>query len=208
MSKKKPKLKSFYKTGVLEAGCDEAGRGCLAGPVCAAAVILPADFSHPVLTDSKQLSDKVRRDLRNFIQENAIAWGVAMVDHTEIDKINILHASILAMHRALEELKHKPEHILVDGKFFKPFQDIPHQTIIKGDSLYLSIAAASILAKTTRDDYMIAQHEQFPHYQWDKNKGYATLTHREAIKTYGTCELHRKSFKLKDNQKEIPFPEE
>jgi ribonuclease HII len=193
-------LKPFHQEGFPEAGCDEAGRGCLAGPVFAAAVILPADFTHPLLNDSKQINEKTRYALRRMIQSTAISWAVASVDVKEIDKINILNASIKAMHLALGKLKKTPAFIIVDGNRFKSFQNIPHQTIIKGDGTYASIAAASILAKTYRDDYMLEQHEKFPHYQWIKNKGYGTLDHRKAMEQFGRCPLHRKSFKLKPMQ--------
>ena len=193
-------LKPFHQEYSPEAGCDEAGRGCLAGPVFAAAVILPADFSDPLLNDSKQINEKTRYALRKTIQSAAISWAVASVDVKEIDKINILNASIKAMHLALGKLKKTPAFIIVDGNRFKSFQNIPHQTIIKGDGTYASIAAASILAKTYRDDYMVEQHEKFPHYQWIKNKGYGTLDHRKAMEQFGRCPLHRKSFKLKPMQ--------
>jgi ribonuclease HII len=193
-------LKPFHQEGFPEAGCDEAGRGCLAGPVFAAAVILPADFTHPLLNDSKQINEKTRYALREMIQSAAISWAVASVEVEEIDRINILNASIKAMHLALEKLDPKPAFIIVDGNRFKPFQKIPHETIIKGDGTYASIAAASILAKTYRDDYMLEQHEKFPQYHWIKNKGYGTLDHRKAMEQFGRCPLHRKSFKLKSMQ--------
>ncbi|MGE4287787.1 MAG: ribonuclease HII [Salinivirgaceae bacterium] len=193
-------LLPFYKTGVIEAGCDEAGRGCLAGPVFAAAVILPADFEHKLLNDSKQLSEKRRYLLREFIEQHALAYAVASYSPLEIDQVNILNASIYSMHRALEQLKIQPEHIIVDGNRFKNYGTIPFQTIVKGDGKYLSIAAASVLAKTYRDDYMLELHKQFPHYGWDKNKGYPTLEHRQAIKQYGITLHHRKSFRLLDEQ--------
>ena len=193
-------LKPFHQDCFPEAGCDEAGRGCLAGPVFAAAVILPADFSNPLLNDSKQINEKTRYALRETIQSSAISWAVASVEVEEIDRINILNASIKAMHLALEKLKQKPAFIIVDGNRFKPFQKIQHETIIKGDGTYASIAAASILAKTYRDDYMLEQHEKFPQYQWIKNKGYGTLDHRKAMEQFGRCPLHRKSFKLKSMQ--------
>lgn len=193
-------LKPFHQKSFPEAGCDEAGRGCLAGAVFAAAVILPADFSNPLLNDSKQINEKTRYALREVIQSEAISWAVASVEVEEIDRINILNASIKAMHLALEKLKKAPAFIIVDGNRFKPFQKIPHQTIIKGDGTYASIAAASILAKTYRDDYMLEQHEKFPQYQWIKNKGYGTLDHRKAMEKFGRCLLHRKSFQIKPLQ--------
>jgi ribonuclease HII len=193
-------LKPFHQKSFPEAGCDEAGRGCLAGPVFAAAVVLPSDFSDPLLNDSKQINEKTRYALRETIQSAAISWAVASVDVEEIDKINILNASIKAMHLALVKLKPSPAFIIVDGNRFKPFQKIPHQTIIKGDGTYASIAAASILAKTYRDDYMLEQHEKFPEYQWIKNKGYGTLEHRKAMEKFGRCPLHRKSFQIKPLQ--------
>lgn len=183
-----------------EAGCDEAGRGCLAGPVFAAAVILPKDFSHPLLNDSKQIKEKTRYALREIIQASAISWAVAKIDAEEIDEINILNASIKAMHLALEQLNQEPAFLIIDGNRFKPYRQIPHQTIIKGDGLYASIAAASILAKTYRDDFMLEQAKRFPHYNWHKNKGYGTLDHRKAMEQFGRCGLHRKSFQLKPKQ--------
>jgi len=191
-------LKPFFQSLEPEAGCDEAGRGCLAGPVFAAAVILPRDFNEKDLNDSKQISEKKRYELRETIQRNAISWAVSKIDSKEIDAINILNASIKAMHQSLAQLKISPAYIIVDGNRFKPFGTIPHSTIIKGDGKFASIAAASILAKTYRDDYMMEAHEKFPHYQWNKNKGYGTLLHRKAIAAYGRCELHRESFKLKE----------
>ena len=193
-------LKPFHQNTFPEAGCDEAGRGCMAGPVFAAAVMLPADFSDPLLNDSKQINEKTRYALRETIQSAAISWAVASVDVEEIDKINILNASIKAMHLALKKLKPPPGFIIVDGNRFKPFGKTPHETIIKGDGTYASIAAASILAKTYRDDYMLEQHEQFPQYQWIKNKGYGTLDHRKAMEEFGRCPLHRKSFQLRSKQ--------
>ncbi len=178
-----------------EAGCDEAGRGCLAGPVFAAAVILPRDFHDADLNDSKQINEKMRFRLREVIQKNAVSWAVAKSDAREIDKINILNASIKAMHASLSNLQISPSYIIVDGNRFKPFRTIPHATIIKGDGKYASIAAASILAKTYRDDFMLEMHEKFPQYGWNKNKGYGTLSHRKAIAAFGRCELHRESFK-------------
>lgn len=188
------KLHLFLQEGRIEAGCDEAGRGCLAGPVFAAAVILPADFESDLLNDSKKLSDKQRYELRPFIEEKALAFAVCSVDHVEIDQINILNASFLAMHRAVSALGLKPEHLLIDGNRFKPYPEIGHTCIVKGDGKYLSIAAASVLAKTYRDDFMDALHEQFPEYGWNKNKGYPTLFHRNVIREFGISPFHRKSF--------------
>lgn len=189
-------LQSHYYGGKIEAGCDEAGRGCLAGSVYAAAVILPEDYQNELLNDSKQLSEKRRYELREIIQRDAIAWAVGIVTPEEIDKINILNASILAMHRALDQLKVRPEAIIVDGNRFKKYQDLPHTTIVKGDGKYLSIAAASILAKTYRDDYMNKLAEEYPQYDWLSNKGYPTKKHREAIRQYGITPYHRKSYNL------------
>jgi ribonuclease HII len=190
-------LKPFYQLNFPEAGCDEAGRGCLAGPVFAAAVILPKDFHHPMLNDSKQIKEKDRYALREVIIKESVDWAVASVDHTEIDQINILRASFKAMHLALDQLKEKPSLILVDGNRFTPYPWIPHETIIKGDSIFASIAAASILAKTYRDDHMLALHKKFPHYNWQQNKGYPTSLHREAIHVYGLSPFHRLSFHTK-----------
>lgn len=198
-------LKSSYSNNWIEAGCDEAGRGCLSGPVCAAAVILPKKFSHTVLNDSKKISKKIRHILKEEIQETVLTYAVAMVDNQEIDEINILNASILAMHKALANLKIAPELVLVDGNKFKPYNNIPYQCIIGGDSKYLSIAAASILAKTYRDDYMKDIHLRYPHYQWDKNKGYPTKEHIQAIHTYGYSPFHRHSFHLKSDQLMLKF---
>jgi ribonuclease HII len=189
-----------YSGILLEAGTDEAGRGCLAGPVVAAAVILPNNFNHPFLNDSKQLSEKKRQLLRPIIEENAIAFAVAFVDEKQIDKINILQASILAMHKAIDKLKIKPEFIIVDGNKFKTYKDIPHQTIVKGDSKFLSIAAASILAKTYRDEFMEKIDAAYPDYNWKKNKGYPTKEHREGIREFGITKYHRKSFRLLPEQ--------
>lgn len=180
----------------IEAGCDEAGRGCLAGPVFASAVILGDDFDNLMINDSKQISERNRKDLKYFIQENALAWSVASVSPAKIDEINILNASILAMHLALDGLKITPEHIIVDGNRFKNYKEIPHECIVKGDAKYRNIAAASILAKTYRDEFMEELHEKFPVYNWKKNKGYPTVEHRSAIQQYGITEHHRKSFKL------------
>jgi ribonuclease HII len=197
-------LLSHYYEGKIEAGCDEAGRGCLAGSVYAAAVILPEDYQNELLNDSKQLTERRRYQLRDIIQRDAVAWAVGVVTPEEIDHINILNASILAMHRALDQLSVRPEAIIVDGNRFKPYSSphsphpspIPHTTIVKGDGKYLSIAAASILAKTYRDDYMNQLAEEFPQYDWRSNKGYPTKKHREAIKEYGLTPYHRKSFNL------------
>lgn len=190
-------LKQFFSNKeTIECGCDEAGRGCLAGPVVAAAVILPQDFSHPLLNDSKKLSDKQRRLLRPIIEQNALSYCVGFVSNQEIDKINILQASFLAMNRAIEGLKQKPELLLIDGNRFNNKTDIAFQCIVKGDSLYQSIAAASILAKTYRDDYMLNLHKEFPKYHWDKNMGYPTKQHRQAIIENGISPFHRKSFNL------------
>lgn len=189
-------LKSFYIKNTIEAGCDEAGRGCLSGPVVAAAVILPKGFGNSILNDSKQLSEKKRYELRPLIEKEALAWGVGIVDHKEIDEINILNASFLAMHRALDQLLLRPEAILVDGNRFNAYKDIEHHCIVKGDAKYYSIAAASILAKTYRDDIMNQLHKEFPLYDWLKNKGYPTKKHRAAIKEYGPTPHHRMTFKL------------
>ena len=194
-------LKGNFSTFTLECGCDEAGRGCLAGPVVAAAVILPQNFECPLLNDSKQLTELQREALRPIIEKEAVAWAVAEVDNHEIDEINILNASILAMHRAVQKLTTRPEFIIVDGNRFKPFEDIPHQTIVKGDSKYLSIAAASVLAKTYRDELMQTLHAEFPHYDWDKNKAYPTLKHRASIREHGTTGYHRMTFNLLGGEK-------
>jgi Ribonuclease HII len=183
-------------TGVIEAGCDEAGRGCLAGAVYAAAVILPLSFHNEQLNDSKQLTEHQRYALRPIIEKEAIAWAVGITTPEEIDKINILNASILAMHRAVKALKVAPEELIIDGNRFKPYENIPYTTIVKGDGKYLSIAAASVLAKTYRDDYMIKLAEEYPMYAWQQNKGYPTKLHREAIRQYGTTPYHRKTFNL------------
>lgn len=198
-------LELKYKPNCLEAGCDEAGRGCLAGPVVAAAVILPDHFSNELLNDSKQLSEKQRAKLRPIIEQEALAWAVAYVDNHEIDEINILNASILAMHRALGQLSVQPEHIIVDGNRFKPYGSTPHLCIVKGDGKYMSIAAASILAKTHRDEYMENLHGQFPVYNWKKNKGYPTREHRRGIADYGITDFHRTSFTLLDLQYKLEF---
>ena len=198
-------LELKYDDHSIEAGCDEAGRGCLAGPVFAAAVILPDNFSDELLNDSKQLSEKQRAGLRPVIEREALAWAVASVDNHEIDKINILNASILAMHRALDQLKVRPGHIIVDGNRFKKYRDIPHLCIVKGDGKYMSIAAASVLAKTHRDEYMENLHALFPVYNWKKNKGYPTQEHRKGIEQAGVTEFHRTSFTLLDSQLKIQF---
>lgn len=189
-------LASHYYKGKIEAGCDEAGRGCLAGSVYAAAVIFPEDYQNAELNDSKQLTDKRRHQLREIIKRDALAWAVGIVTPEEIDKINILNASILAMHRALDQLQVRPETIIVDGNRFKPYQQLPYTTIVKGDGKYLSIAAASILAKTYRDDYMDRLAVEYPCYDWLSNKGYPTKKHREAIRQYGITPYHRKTFNL------------
>ncbi len=190
-------LQPYMHADIIEAGCDEAGRGCLAGPVFAGAVILPKDFSHPFLNDSKQISEKKRDELRPIIEKEAIAWAVASVSPKEIDKINILNASFLAMHRAIEQLKTTPELLLIDGNRFTPYLGITHQCIVKGDSKFMSIAAASILAKTHRDEYMYKIAKQHPEYDWLSNKGYPTKKHRAAIAKHGTTPHHRMTFKLK-----------
>lgn len=201
-------LKNNYYKGKVEAGCDEAGRGCLAGSVYAAAVILPEDYQNELLNDSKQLTEKKRYQLREIIERDAVAWAVGIVTPEEIDKVNILNASILAMHRALDQLKVRPEAIIVDGNRFKPYQELPHTTIVKGDGKYLSIAAASILAKTYRDDYMNQLAEEYPQYDWRSNKGYPTKKHREAIKQFGITPYHRKSYNLLgDGQLSLDFGE-
>ena len=189
-------LESHYSKDMIEAGCDEAGRGCLAGSVYAAAVILPPNYQNADLNDSKKLTDKKRKALREQIERDAVAWAVGVVTPEEIDQINILNASFLAMHRALDQLKVRPEAVIVDGNRFKPYQDLPYTTIVKGDGKYLAIAAASILAKTYRDDYMDALAEEYPQYDWKSNKGYPTKKHRAAIKEFGTTPYHRMSYNL------------
>ncbi len=196
-------LEKFYDKSLVEAGCDEAGRGCYAGPVFAAAVILLKDFCHPLLNDSKQVKEKDRNELRLFIEQNATAYAVAMIDNKEIDKINILKASFKAMHNAIDKLHIQPKLLLIDGNRFTPYKNIPHHCIIKGDGKFASIAAASILAKTYRDEYMLQLHKKFPHYSWDKNKGYGTLTHRKAIEEFGVCKHHRMSFNILPKQIEL-----
>jgi len=198
-------LEPCYQTQLQEAGADEAGRGCYAGPVFAAAVILPVDFYHPLLNDSKQVAEKDRELLKEIIQSAAISWAVASIDNEEIDKINILKASFKAMHLAIDQLKPKPQLLLIDGNRFIPYKKIPHQCIIKGDGKYTNIAAASILAKTFRDAYMQQLHQEFPQYGWDKNKGYGTLQHRKAIEEYGLCKYHRRSYNILPQQAEIKF---
>ncbi|MCH5215864.1 MAG: ribonuclease HII [Muribaculaceae bacterium] len=198
-------LLPFLNEGIIEAGCDEAGRGCLAGPVFAAAVILPPDFKNDILNDSKQLSEKKRYQLRPIIEQEAVAWGVGIVTEKEIDEINILNASFLAMHRAVDALKIRPEALLIDGNRFKKYNDLPHTCIVKGDGKMMSIAAASILAKTHRDDYMNKLHEKYPHYEWKSNKGYPTVAHRKAIEQYGPSEYHRMTFTLLDPQLSLEF---
>ncbi len=196
----KSKLLPFYKQNIIEAGCDEAGRGCLAGPVVAAAVILPFDFDNEILNDSKVLTEKQRKSLRPVIEKEALAWAVESVTNEEIDEVNILNASFLAMNRAVQKLKIQPEHLLIDGNRFRPQTKIPFTCMIKGDGRFLSIAAASVLAKTYRDDLMEKLHFDFPNYGWDKNKGYPTKQHRDAIKEFGVSKFHRKSFRLFDEQ--------
>ena len=198
-------LKSHYYDHLTEAGCDEAGRGCLAGSVYAAAVILPPDYTNDDLNDSKKLTEKKRYLLRSQIQHDALAWAVGVVTPEEIDKINILNASILAMHRALDQLSVRPEAVIIDGNRFKPYQDLPYTTIVKGDAKYLSIAAASILAKTYRDDYMNELAQQYPQYGWQENKGYPTRQHREAIRQWGVTPLHRKSSNLLGDLRQLTF---
>ena len=189
-------LENHYYEGLVEAGCDEAGRGCLAGSVFAAAVILPPDYENELLNDSKNLTDRKRKQLRQIIEHDAVDWAVGIVEPGEIDEINILNASILAMHRALDQLKVRPEAVIVDGNRFKPYRDLPYTTIVKGDGKYLSIAAASILAKTYRDDYMDRLAEDYPQYDWKSNKGYPTKKHRQAIRECGITPFHRRSFTL------------
>ena len=193
-------LKSYFNKTLIEAGCDEAGRGCLAGPVYAAAVILPKNYKNKWLDDSKKLSDKDRYELRPEIEEKSITWAIGVVDNLEIDEINILKASFLAMHRAIDQLNQKPELLLIDGNRFTPYKKINHQCIIKGDAKFLSIAAASILAKTYRDDFMKDAANNYPHYSWEQNMGYPTKKHREAIRQFGTTNLHRLTFQLLPKQ--------
>ena len=198
-------LLSFYQEELTEAGCDEAGRGCYAGPVYAAAVILPKDFYHPLLNDSKQVKEKDRDMLRLIIEQEAIAFAVAKVEAAEIDRINILKASFKAMHLALDELKQKPQLLLIDGNRFTKYKRTPHKCFVKGDGRFASIAAASILAKTYRDEYMLNLHKDFPHYNWERNKGYGTAEHRSAIEQFGLCEHHRMSFNIQPNREEELF---
>ncbi len=198
-------LEAYYTKDVIEAGCDEAGRGCLAGPVFAAAVILPPDFKSELLNDSKQLSEKNRYALRPLIEQEAIAWGIGVVTAPEIDAINILKASSLAMHRAIEQLKVQPQALLIDGNRFTPYKEIPFTCMVKGDGRFLSIAAASILAKTYRDDYMLQLAEEYPSYGWQQNKGYPTRAHREAISKHGITPYHRKTFTLLPSQLTLDF---
>ena len=199
-------LLPYLNKGLIEAGCDEAGRGCLAGAVYAAAVILPPDFQCELLNDSKQLTERQRYQLRPIIEQEAVAWAVGIVSPEEIDKINILQASFLAMHRAIDGLQVRPQHLLIDGNRFRKYKDLPHTTVVKGDGKLMSIAAASVLAKTYRDDYMLQLHEQYPHYGWDRNKGYPTKEHRQAIEQHGTTPYHRLTFNLLgDGQLSLPF---
>ena len=198
-------LLPYLNKDVIEAGCDEAGRGCLAGAVYAAAVILPVDFQNELLNDSKQLTEKQRYQLREVIEREALAWAVGVVTPEEIDQINILNASFLAMHRAIDQLKVYPGHLLIDGNRFKKYKDLPHTTVVKGDGKYLSIAAASILAKTYRDDYMNSLHREYPSYDWDKNKGYPTPKHRAAIREHGTTPYHRMTFNLLGEDPQLSF---
>ncbi len=200
-----PKLAHHYTDNLIECGCDEAGRGCLAGPVVAAAVILPAGFSHPLLNDSKQLSEKKRDLLRPIIEAEAMAFGVGVLSPQEIDKVNIHNASYLAMHEAIKTLKVTPEHLIIDGNRFIPFPGIPHSCIVKGDAKFMSIAAASVLAKTYRDELMTALHLEHPQYDWNQNKGYPTKNHRKAIAEYGTTNHHRMSFQLLPKQLNLPL---
>ncbi|MDP2541602.1 ribonuclease HII [Tenacibaculum discolor] len=193
-------LQLNYSGCKFEAGTDEAGRGCLSGPVVAAAVILPDNFQHELLNDSKQISEKKRQKLRPYIEEHALAFGVSFIHQEEVDELNVLQASITGMHRSIEQLSIQPEFIIVDGNKFRPFEKIPHQTIVKGDAKFMSIAAASVLAKTYRDEYMEKIHQEFPQYNWQKNKGYPTKEHREAIRQFGATPYHRKSFKLLPEQ--------
>mgnify|MGYP000933805427 CR=1 FL=1 len=193
-------LKSNYSGEILEAGTDEAGRGCLSGPVVAAAVILPENFEHPFLNDSKQLSEKQRKELKLFIEKHALAFGVSFVDEKEVDAINVLQASIVGMHRSIAQLNPQPKFIIVDGNKFKAYKEISHQTIVKGDAKYLSIAAASVLAKTYRDEFMEKIHQEYPMYNWKQNKGYPTKQHRNAIREFGITNYHRKTFRLLPEQ--------
>ena len=198
-------LAAYFTKTKIEAGCDEAGRGCYAGPVVAAAVILPKNFKHPLLNDSKKLSESQREILRPIIEEQAIAWGIGVVDHEEIDRINILKASFKAMHKAIDQLTKRPALLLIDGNRFIPYSQIPHQCFVKGDGRFASIAAASIIAKTYRDRLMQDLHTEFPQYGWDRNKGYGTATHRKAIEIHGLCRYHRKSFRLLPEQGKLDY---
>ena len=193
-------LNPFYQDQLTEAGCDEAGRGCYAGPVFASAVILPRGFFHPVLNDSKQLTEEERNELRIVIEKEAVCFAVASISHTEIDRINILQASVKAMHVSVSRLRLRPELLLIDGNYFRKYKRIPHRCIIKGDATYASIAAASILAKTYRDEHMKKLHEEFPQYNWASNKGYGTPEHRKALEEHGMCKYHRKSWRLFNEQ--------
>lgn len=196
-------LKIKFQDTYIEAGCDEAGRGCYAGPVFAAAVILQQDFFHPLLNDSKQVTEENRNILRTYIEERAVCYSVAMVDNDEIDAINILRASFKAMHKALDTMKISPQFLLIDGHMFTQYKKVPHQCVVKGDSIYATIAAASILAKTYRDEYMQQLHNEYPHYAWNNNKGYGTQKHRNAIEEFGLCKYHRKSFNILPAQLKI-----
>lgn len=198
-------LKKFFLKNTIEAGTDEAGRGCLAGPVVAAAVILPENFEHPLLNDSKQLTETQRNLLRPYIEKNALAFGVSFISEKKIDEINILQASILGMHESLKKLTIIPKHIIVDGNKFKPYKSIPHTTVVKGDAKFMSIAAASVLAKTYRDEFMQRIDTEYPNYFWNKNKGYPTKQHRDAIREFGATKYHRKSFKLLPEQLKLDF---
>ena len=201
-------LKSYLYHNLTEAGCDEAGRGCLAGPVVAAAVILPKNYKHPVLNDSKKLTARQRSNLKEEIMKSALAWNIGVVDNKEIDEINILRASIKAMHLAIDGLQIKPRFLLIDGNRFYPYKNISHKTIVKGDGLFFSIAAASVLAKTFRDEFMVRIHDEYPDYGWNRNKGYATPFHRKAILKHGITQYHRKSFALFNTQMTIAFESE
>jgi ribonuclease HII len=196
-------LKAYHQKDLLEAGCDEAGRGCYAGPVFAAAVILPLNFYHPQLNDSKQVAPDLRFELRTYIEMHALAFAVGKVDNEEIDQINILKASFKAMHLAIDQLEKKPQLLLIDGHMFYRYKRIPHQCVVRGDGIYASIAAASILAKTYRDEYMRNLHYEYPHYGWFNNKGYGTAEHRKGIESHGLCPYHRKSFNIQSSQMEI-----
>ncbi len=198
-------LKANFQTKLIEAGCDEAGRGCLAGPVVAAAVIFPKNFKHRLLNDSKQLTEKQREELRPIIEKEAVSYAVAMLDNNKIDEINILKASFKAMHKALDKLKKKPELLLIDGNRFIKYKNIPHHCIVKGDAKFMSIAAASVLAKTYRDEYMLKIHKKHPEYEWNKNKGYPTVFHRNILAQIGIAPFHRKSFRLLPSQLELKF---